>query len=96
METLIFLPEVLMTGCWTCGGDTTTFSLAFSNFTYSSNDSVTLPSFTFRAPRAGVLPMNTGGVSSNGPPSGLPMDAQLPSTAIPPITLRTLKNLKAL
>ena len=35
-STLIFLPVAFISACSSCGGDTTTFSDAFSNFMNSS------------------------------------------------------------
>ena len=54
----------LISGCCIWGGETTTFSVAFSNLINSSNTKEILVLSLFRAPAAGVLPMKRGGVSS--------------------------------
>lgn len=66
----------MMSGGSTIGGETTTFSAAFSIFIISLNSRMTLFGLTSVALRSGVLPVKTGGISSKRPPSGVPTLAQ--------------------
>ena len=53
-----------------------TFSAALSIFTISSKSKVIFFDLLLVSPGLGELPMKRGGVSSNGPPSGVPGLAQ--------------------
>ena len=73
--TVMNFPRVFISGISICGGDTTTFSAAFSSFTNSLKYMRTLRSFTPVPLSAGVVPTTYGGVSSYHPPSGEPIRA---------------------
>ena len=71
--TLILLPCPLISGTSSCGGETTTFSEAFSSLINSSKLITTFLLFTSIALSAGDAPITFGGASSYHPPSGSPI-----------------------
>lgn len=57
-------PPTFISGESNCGGDTVTFSIAFSTRIFSSKTMVTFLLFTPRWPKAGDIDTMRGGVSS--------------------------------
>ena len=76
-STIIRLPEALISGISSCGGETTTLLVTSSTLIYSSKTIVIFLSVTLTERSCGVVLTMLGGVSSYHPPSGDPMRAQL-------------------
>ena len=72
----MLFPPALMSGDSSCGGETTTFSVAFSILINSLKRMCSFLVFTPVAFSVGDAPTTRGGVSSYQPPSGLPIRAQ--------------------
>ena len=75
-------PLVFTSGASSCGGDTMTFSEAFSSLIISSNSRLMRLRRLLLAPGRGEALTKRGGVSSYGPPSGDPGLAQAAKTAV--------------
>ena len=74
------LPWLLMSGCSIWGGETMTFSCAFSIWIYSSKLMYIFLLLTLTDLSAGLAESMRGGVSSYHPPSGWPMRAHAAMT----------------